>query len=153
MIIPDVNLLLYAYNEQSRAHESAKQWWENLLSDTATVGLAWVVILGFIRISTNPKLAQSPLKVSDATDIVQSWMARHQTITIDPGHRHSEILFYLLDAIGSAGNLTTDAHLAALAIEHQAELHSCDPDRGRFPGLKWINPIAGATTVHKRPPW
>ncbi len=72
----------------------------------------------------------------------RSWLAQPQTLLIDPGERHADILFGLLDSLGTAGNLTTDAHLAALAIEHQAVLHSSDADMSRFPGLKWFNPLA-----------
>ena len=141
MIVPDVNLLVYAHNSQSRRHEAARKWWEDLLNGTGTVGLPWVTILGFIRIATNPKILDNPLDVSSACTRVRSWLARPQTALIHPGDRHADILFDLLEEAGSAGNLTTDAHLAALAIEHQAELHSTDADMVRFRGLRWTNPL------------
>ena len=141
MIVPDVNLLVYAHNSQSRQHEAARKWWEDLLNGTGTVGLPWATILGFIRIATNPKILDNPLDVSSACTRVRSWLARPQTALIHPGDRHADILFDLLEEAGSAGNLTTDAHLAALAIEHQAELHSTDADMVRFRGLPWTNPL------------
>ena len=141
MIVPDVNLLVHAHNSQSRQHEAARKWWEELMNGTGTVGLPWVAILGFIRIATHPKILDNPLDVSSACTRVRSWLARPQTALIHPGDRHADILFDLLEGVGSAGNLTTDAHLAALAIEHQAELHSTDADMARFRGLRWTNPL------------
>ena len=142
MIVPDVNLLLHAHDSRSRRHHAARPWWEGLMNGTGAVGLAWVAILGFIRIATNPKILDNPLDVSSASAHVRSWLGRPQTLLIHPGDRHAEVLFDLLEAAGAAGNLTTDAHLAALAIEHQAELHSTDADMARFPGLRWLNPLA-----------
>ena len=141
MIVTDINLLVYAHNSQSRQHEAARKWWEDLLNGTGTVGLPWATILGFIRIATNPKILDNPLDVSSTCTRVRSWLARPQTALIHPGDRHADILFDLLEEAGSAGNLTTDAHLAALAIEHQAELHSTDADMVRFRGLRWTNPL------------
>ena len=112
------------------------------MNGTGNVGLPWAAILGFIRITTNPRILENPLDVGGACARVQSWLDRQQTLLIHPGDRHAAILFDLLEAAGTAGNLTTDAHLAALAIEHQAELHSTDLDMARFPGLKWMNPLA-----------
>ena len=142
MIVPDVNLLLHAHDSQSRRHGAARRWWEILMNGTQSVGLAWVAVLGFIRIATNPKILDNPLDVGSACARVRLWLDRPQVVLVHPGHRHADILFALLEAAGSAGNLTTDAHLAALAIEHQAELHSTDADMARFPGLRWTNPLA-----------
>ena len=141
MIVPDVNLLLLSHDAQSRRHAAARAWWEGLMNGTDTVGLPWASILGFIRIATNRRILSNPLDVAGACSRARSWLARPQSVTIHPGDRHAEILFGLLEAAGTAGNLTTDAHLAALAIEHQAELHSTDADMARFPGLRWKNPL------------
>lgn len=143
MIIPDVNLLLNAYNRDFPDHSSAKTWWENVASDREPIGLAWVTILGFVRIMTNPRIMQRPMTAGDALEAVESWLNLPSTDLIEPGPRHAEILFRLIRGVGVAGNLTTDAHLAALAIEHQARIASTDNDFTRFPGLRWFNPLSG----------
>lgn len=144
MTLPDVNLLLHAYNRESPVHAAALAWWESLLNGTSPVGLSWVAMLGFIRIATHPQVLANPMPVTIACHHVRGWLRRPYVTVLDPGSRHAEIVFGLLEAVGTAGNLTTDAHLAALAIEHQAELHSTDADFARFPGLRWRNPIARA---------
>jgi toxin-antitoxin system PIN domain toxin len=141
VILPDVNLLLHAYNRESPLHAAARQWWERLMNGTGEIGLAWVVILGFLRIVTHRHVLRHPLAVDFACAIGRSWLEQPQVSVLHPGNRHAEILFGLLGTLGTAGNLTTDAHLAALAIEHQAELHSTDADFRRFRGLRWINPL------------
>ena len=142
MILPDVNLLLHAYNSESSVHAAARAWWEELLTGTGPVGLSWATILGFIRVTTHRRVFNSPLSVAEACAHVRAWLAQPYVVILDPSSRHAEILFGLLASLGTAGNLTTDAHLAALAIEHQAELHSTDADFARFPGLRWSNPLA-----------
>jgi toxin-antitoxin system PIN domain toxin len=142
VILPDINLLLHAYNSESRVHAAARAWWEELLSGTRPVALAWVALLGFIRISTHRQILGNPWPAATACARVRAWLSQPYVTIVDPGNRHAEILFGLLESLGTAGNLTTDAHLAALAIEHQAELHSTDADFERFPGLRWTNPLA-----------
>jgi toxin-antitoxin system PIN domain toxin len=142
LIVPDVDLLIHAYNLESPVHDAARRWWEGLLNGARPVGLAWVASLGFIRISTHRQILARPMPVTAACDRVRSWLARPYVSILHPGERHGEILFGLLEALGTAGNLTTDAHLAALSIEHQAELHTTDADFTRFPGLRWKNPLA-----------
>ena len=142
MILPDINLLLHAYNSESSVHAAAREWWEGLLNSTRPVGLSWVAILGFIRITTHRQVLSNPLPVQVACGHARAWLAQPYVTMLDPGVRHAEILFGLLESVGTAGNLTTDAHLAALAIEHQAELQSTDADFARFPGLRWTNPLA-----------
>lgn len=144
MTLPDVNLLLHAYNRQSPVHAAARAWWETSLNGTSPVGLSWVAMLGFIRIATHPQVLANPMPVATACHHVRGWLRQPYVTVLDPGTRHAEIVFGLLESLGSAGNLTTDAHLAALAIEHQAELHSTDVDFARFPGLRWRNPVADA---------
>ena len=141
MIVPDVNLLVYAYNQDAPRHAAAVSWWEGLLSGSRPVGLAWAAALGFIRITTHPQILARPLPAAKACAHVRAWLAQPYVSLLHPGDRHGEILFGLLERLGTAGNLTTDAHLAALAIEHQAELCSTDADFGRFPGLRFANPI------------
>jgi uncharacterized protein len=141
MILPDVNLLVYAYNQDAAAHPRARTWWERLLGSTDRVGLPWAVSCGFIRLMTHPAVLLTPLDPRRAVAHVRSWLERPNVEVLDPGPRHLEVLERLLGSLGVAGNLTTDAHLASLAIEHQCELHSNDGDFARFPGLRWRNPL------------
>ena len=141
MIVPDVNLVLYAYNEDAPFHAAAKTWWERCLSEDEPIGLAWAVILGFVRLMSNRRVLARPLPAAEAVRHCGSWLAQPNARIILPGSTHMDILAGLLG--GPVGpNLVTDAHLAALAIEHQAELHSNDSDFARFPGLRWRNPVA-----------
>ena len=142
MIVPDVNLLVHAYNSESRVHAAARAWWEEQLNDTRPVGLAWVTVLGFLRLTTHRQILDRPLPVPTACAHVRSWLAQPCVTVLHPGNRHADVLFGLLEGLGTAGNLTADAHLAALCIEHQAELHSTDADFARFQGLRWRNPTA-----------
>jgi len=142
VILPDLNLLVHAYNSDSPRHAAARAWWEGAMNGTAPVGLAWAVTLGYVRITTHPAILARPLTVKLACDHARSWLGQPQVSVLHPGDRHAAIVCGLLEAIGLAGNLTTDAHLAALAIEHQAELCTTDADFARFPGLRWVNPLA-----------
>lgn len=105
------------------------------------IGLAWVAVLGFIRISTHRRASPNPIVPTEATRRVSTWLANPRVQIISPGEGHAEILFRLLEELGTAGNLTTDAHLAALAIEYRAEIASTDTDFARFKGLRWFNPL------------
>lgn len=142
MIIPDVNLLLYAHIEGMPEHRSALAWWQGLLNREETVGIALPALFGFIRIATHPRIFDLPMSVDAAVDATEQWLGRRNVRLLVPGRQHLDIAFGLLRQVGAAANLTTDAQLAALAIEHQAELHSSDTDFGRFRGLRWINPLA-----------
>jgi predicted nucleic acid-binding protein len=115
----DLNVLLYAVNRDSAHHDVIRRWWEDAINGDEPVGLAWVVLLGFLRLSTHPRVFPNPLDAGQATDRVDAWLAH-----------------------GTAGNLTTDAHLASLAIAHGATLVSCDTDFGRFAKLHWKNPLS-----------
>ena len=141
MKLPDVNLLLYAVDEGSVRHEPARAWVEDRLSGTETFALAWVVLQAFIRLTTSSRVFQSPLTTSEALDLVDGWLVQPCATVVHPTSRHASVLRELLEPLGTAGNLTTDAHLAALAIEHGAELCSTDRDFSRFMGLRWANPL------------
>lgn len=117
-------------------------WWEGALSGTELVGLAWVTLLGFIRLTTNRAVYANPWPVEDALERVEAWLAQPNVRILHPSHRHAERLAELLRGAGTAGNLTTDAHLAALAGEHGCTLYSTDTDFARFAGLSWDNPLA-----------
>ncbi len=142
MIIPDINLLVYAHNAAAPKHPGARAWWESLITREQPVGLPWVVTLGFIRLVTHPAVLITPLDPNAAMSRVQSWHEQPWVKPLEPGPRHLSILQSLFAATQVAGRLTTDAHIAALAIEHQCEVHSNDNDFERFPGLRWHNPLA-----------
>lgn len=141
MKLPDVNLVLYAVDSGSALHRPAKSWLEKILSGAETVGWSWVVLLGFIRLSTNPRVFSSPLTVDQAISHVDGWLKQSCSTVVHPTDRHLAVLADLLSPLGTGGNLTNDAHLAALAIEHGADLCSADLDFARFKGLTWSNPI------------
>lgn len=142
MKLLDVNLLLYAVNSDSPKHGAARGWIEDVFSGEERVALSWPVLLGFLRLTTSPRVLQRPLLVDDALAIIDGWLALPSALVLLPGQEHWHILRSLLAETGSGGNLTTDAHLAALAIEHGAELCSTDSDFARFPKLRWLNPLA-----------
>jgi uncharacterized protein len=137
----DANILLYAVNRASARHDTSKAWLERAFSGTESVAVPWIVVLAFLRLSTNPRIFPTPLEPEEAADIVDGWLARPVVTTTNPGPKHWQILKSLLQEAGTAGNLTTDAHLAALAIEHGTELASFDTDFARFEGLRWVNPL------------
>ena len=141
MKIIDVNILLYAVNENSDPHTRIRQWWHRALSGDETIGLTWMVLSGFLRIATNPAVFPQPLTVAEAVDEVEGWLSSELTATISEKPDHWGVLRKLLEESGTAGNLTTDAHLATLAITHDATLVSCDNDFARFKGLRWLNPL------------
>lgn len=142
MIILDVNLLLYAVIGGFPQHRATHDWFEATLNGQAQVGLPGPAIFGFLRISTNPRVLESPLPVDAAIGYVRGWVDRPNVEFLRPGPLHLDIAFDLLTGIGTAGNLTTDVQLAAYAIELDAELCSNDTDFGRFPQLRWVNPLA-----------
>lgn len=141
MKLPDLNLLLYAVDSRAPRHEQARRWLEEILSGTEAVGFAWAVLLGFVRISTSPAVFEQPLDPGEALDYVDGWLAQPVSTVLQPTERHAAYLRELLAPLGTAANLTSDAHLAALSIEHGAELCSCDSDFGRFPGVRWTDPL------------
>jgi len=141
VIVPDLNLLIYAYDSASPFHAAAREWWARCLSGNEIVGLPWAVALGFVRLWTQPRTFINPMTVDQAAEHVESWLARDMVRTLNPGPRHAELVFRLLRAIGAGGNLTADAHLAALAIEFRGTVHTADADFLRFPGVAWINPL------------
>jgi toxin-antitoxin system PIN domain toxin len=140
--LPDVNLLLYAVDAEAPRHAPARAWLEDALSGTEEVAFAWAVLLGFIRISTNPAAFEDPMDADEAFGYVGEWLDRPVASTLAPGPHHFTLMRELLQPLGTAGNLTSDAHLAALAIENGAELCSSDTDFGRFPGLRWTDPLS-----------
>ena len=124
MILPDINLLVYAYNEDAPLHP------------------AWIVLLGFVRLMSSRRVLVEPMPSGEAVEHCRAWLAQTSTLIVTPGPPHLDILSNLLKGPSISANLVTDAHLAALAIEHQAMLHSNDSDFSRFSGLSWHNPVA-----------
>ena len=142
MIVPDINLLVYAYNSDAPDHGPARSWWEECMSETRPVGLPWAVMLGYLRLMTGRNVLVHPFPPEEALAHLRSWLERPHAEVLHPGPRHLDLLDNLSAEAGAAGRLTTDLHLAALAIEHQAELHSNDADFARFSGLRWVNPLS-----------
>ena len=142
MILLDANLLIYAVNEDAPFHRKAKPWLESTLSGRETVGFSWHVLLAFLRLTTRPSLFLRPLSIEAAFELMADWLEQPSATVVHPGPRHAVILRELLRPLGTGGNLTSDAHLAALAIEYGAELCSSDADFARFPGVNWVNPLA-----------
>ncbi len=142
MIVPDVNVLVFAYSQGSLHHKACRMWWEETLTQPRPVGLPWVSILGFVRVMTNRGILKIPMYPNDAISRVRAWLDVPGVQILSPGEFHAEIFFRLIEQVGTAGDLTTAAHLAALAIEYRGELASTDTDFARFPGLRWFNPVA-----------
>ena len=142
MILVDANILLYAEDSLHSRHKQAHEWWDDQLSGTGVVCLCWTVLSAFIRIGTNPRVFEHPLSLEQALDSVQSWLDQPCTRLIRPTERHWIVFKQVLTDGQAVANLVTDAHLAALAIEHGCKLASTDSDFARFSKLKWKNPLA-----------
>jgi hypothetical protein len=141
MKLLDVNLLLYAVDKDAPRHGDARSWLEEALSGTESIAFTWSVLLAFLRLSTRSAVFPKPLRSEEAFALIESWLSQPCAVVVHATDRHVAILKELLLPLGTAGNLTTDAHLAALALEHGAELCSTDGDFARFPGLRWVNPF------------
>ena len=141
MILVDANLVLYAEDALSPQHEAARTWWDAQLSGASPVCLSWGVLCAFIRISTNSRVYERPLDLDQAMSRVQSWLDQPCVRLVHPTERHWTVLQALLKEGQALGNLVTDAHLAALAVQHGCTLMSTDGDFARFPKLKWSNPL------------
>jgi uncharacterized protein len=143
VILVDANLLIYARSASSPAHAAARGWLNGKLNGPAAVGFPWHSLLAFVRLSANPRVFPRPLTIPDAWRQVEEWLDCQAVWIPMPTDRHRPILASLLAQVGGGPNLVSDAHLAALAIEHGLTLCSADGDFARFPGLRWENPLAG----------
>ena len=141
MILVDANLLIYAKITSFSQHQAARNWLDHQLNGAAPVGIAWVTLVAFLRIATNPRVSDRPLSMADAWRQVQDWLGCDPVWPTGPTERHQDILGKFLELPGVHGNLVPDAHLAALAVEHGLTLCSTDGDFARFPGLRWLNPL------------
>ncbi len=142
MILPDINLLVFALDRHSPHHLPAKRWWNACLTGTAQIGIPWPVILGVVRILGHPRVYAKPTRPEEVLDQVGKWLSLPHIHLLDPSTAHLAILRNLLRITGVTGNLSSDAHLAAIAIERGFTVHSNDNDFARFPGLSWTNPLA-----------
>jgi len=142
LILVDANILLYAENSLHPRNRKARTWWDDQLSGSRSVYLCWTVLSAFIRIGTNPRVFEHPLSLEQAVARVQSWLEQPCTRVIRPTDRHWTVFQQMLSDGQAVANLVTDAHLAALAIEHGCELASTNSDFARFSKVKWINPLA-----------
>ena len=142
MILVDANLLVYASDTDSPHHARARAWLEDALSGVVPVGLAWLVILAFLRVTTRPGIMRRPQTPEQALGTLEDWLAQPYVSLVGPGDHHWPLLRNLLKTTGTAGNLVADAHLAALAIEHGWTVYSADNDFKRFPGVEHVNPLA-----------
>lgn len=143
MILVDANILLYAYDSVSERQKRARYWLEEALSGDETLALSWSVLLAFLRLGTSPRVYEEPLSTAEATSIVSAWLEAAPVTILEPGERHWTILSALLAKAQIRGPAVTDAHLAALAIEHGATLCTADRGFGCFPGLKFVDPLEG----------
>jgi uncharacterized protein len=150
MIIPDINLLLYTYDSDSPFHAKSSAWWAKCLSGSEPVGLPPVVVFGFMRIGTNARAFKHPMTPAEASRHVRSWLAQPVVQILEPRSNHIELVLASLEGLGTAGNLVTDAQIAALTIEHDATLQTNDTDFMRFSGLRWFNPLTGAASSKLR---
>ena len=137
MKLPDVNVLLHAVDTTHKNHAVAKQWLEFSLAEPEGIGFVWLVLIGFVRIATRKGVLTNPMPIADALNVMDEWVNHPKAQIIAPGERHADVLTRLLLGAGTAGNLTNDAHLAAIAIEHHAEVGTFDKDFKRFSGLKF----------------
>ena len=142
MILPDLDLLIYAYSAGSEFHQGARDWWGELVNGTETVGIPWQVSDGFIRQMANPRVLTQPWTPAEATQVVMQWFSRDHVVALNPGPRYLAILERTLTDTEATTRLVTDATIAALALENGAEVHTHNArDFQRFPGLSWRNPL------------
>lgn len=137
MKLVDTNVLLYAVDADSPYNKQSLTWIEDTLSGEPGMAMAWIAIVGFVRLSTRSGILRKPLSVVESLASVDDWLGHPHTHILNPGDRHADLFARLLLAAGTAGNLTNDAHMAALAIEHDAEIGTFDRDFKRFSGLKF----------------
>ena len=140
-VLVDANLVIWAHHEGFAQHAPAREWWERTLTETVLVGIPWPTTLAFLRVSTHGRALDNPLTIDAAWSVARGWLARPNVRVPVPTDRHEAILGELLVAGRAAGNHTTDAHLAALALEWGLELQSAHRDFARYPGLRWRDPL------------
>lgn len=143
MKLVDTNVLVNVANRDAEDHALAKGWLDRSLGGSAPVGFAWLALVGFVRIVTNPRIVPSPYTVAEAMTSVDAWLGARSAQVLQPGRSHAARFRQVLESGGGGANLTNDAHLAAIALEHRATVVSFDSDFARFPGVKWERPRPG----------
>ncbi len=141
MILPDVNLLVYAHDASTPEHSRARRWWTSALSGEEPIVIPWVVLLAFVRLSTHPQVCRNPVGVAEARGVVESWLRQPQVRVGQLSQEALPVFFDLLEASGQGGNLSTDACIATHAREYSATIYTNDRDFERFPGIKCVNPL------------
>ena len=140
MNLVDANVLIYAVNADEPRHEGARRWLDHELTQGGGIAFSWIVLLAFLRLTTHPSVFPRPLPAQEAIDIVRGWLECPNAVVTQETPRHLDVLASLLEGSGTGGNLTSDTHLAAIAIEHRAVVRTYDPDFGRFAGVRWAPP-------------
>lgn len=136
----DANVLLYAANVDARHHTASREWLDAALAGADRVGFDWLVGVAFLRLATSRSVFPSPMSAAAASDQLGDWMAATGAVVVHPSTAHVAVMARLLEPTGSAGNLVNDAHIAALAIGHRAEIVSYDNDFTRFADVRWRRP-------------
>lgn len=142
MIIPDVNLLVYAHNRSVPEHTAVRSWWERAVNGAEPIGIDWTVVLGFVRLMSNPRVTVRPRSPADLLARVTAFLSMPSVRLVTPGIRHAERMRELFEISGAGPRMVTDVHLAALALELDAVLATNDADFARFPHLRTVNPLA-----------
>ncbi len=141
MLIPDVNLLIYAHDADCPAHTRARKWWEHALSGVEPIGIPWVVVLAFVRLTTHPTISRNPMTCAQSRAATESWFALPHVRLLSPTLVTLTLFFDLLESSGGAGNLTTDALIAAHAVEMGGRVCTNDGDFARFSSVLCVNPL------------
>jgi uncharacterized protein len=141
VVLPDVNVLVYAHRSDSAHHEACRQWLESVLSSDEAYAISELVLSSFVRVVTHPAVFNPPSTLQDALAFANEVLSPDHSVPVSPGPRHWEIFSTLCRDAGAKGNLVADAYLAALAVESGCEWISTDGDYARFPGLKWRRPV------------
>jgi toxin-antitoxin system PIN domain toxin len=141
MILADVNVLVYAHRAGVPGFAEYRRWLEGLLNNEQAYGYSELVLSGFIRIVTHPRIFSPPTDHATAFAFAQTIRAQPNAVPLTPGLGHWAIFQNLCQATGARGNLVADAYLAALAIESGSDWITTDRDYSRFPGLKWRHPL------------
>jgi hypothetical protein len=141
MTILDANILIYGYNLDAPEHRSARVWLEALFAGPETIGIPWLTLWAFLRISTNARAMRQPLIAGEAFEVIRELLAQQKVAVVEPGSRHAHILQAVISENRISGAMTTDAVLASLALENGATLASTDRGFARFKGLRWVNPL------------